>query len=91
MQSLEPRRRREGSANLLHIARLVGSLTLLLVVVTIAGCHLYDDDGKPVPSSNWTWVCDDGSPAPDAGCPDGGDADGGTASGGGDHDARGAK
>jgi hypothetical protein len=73
----------DAGAHLMHIVRL-GVLTLLVgVLVTIASCRFYDDDG--VPSSTWTWMCDDGSLAPDAGCPDGVDIDGG---GDDDSDAR---
>jgi hypothetical protein len=77
-------------ANLMHIARL-GMLTALLVaIVTIASCRMYSDNGAPIPSSNWTWMCADGSLAPDSGCPD--EGDGGTAmTGGDDDDARRAR
>jgi hypothetical protein len=68
----------------MHGARLAVCLFVLLAVGLVAGCNFYDDDGVPVPSSSWTWMCDDGSLAPDAGCPDSGDADSGTSSGDGD-------
>jgi hypothetical protein len=42
-----------------------------------ASCNLYSDTDQPVPSSSWTWVCDDGALAPDAGCSAGEDQDGG--------------
>ena len=72
-------RHRGRSAKFLHIVRLANGPALLAIllgcfvfaVVFMAGCHFYDDSGVPRPSSSWTWVCDDGSPAPDSGCPDG--------------------
>lgn len=79
IRSSSQRQPRRG-ANSLHIAGLTIGAGLL-AIVGIAGCNFYDDDGVPKPSSSWTFVCDDGSIATDAGCPL---DDGGTASDGGD-------
>jgi hypothetical protein len=92
MSTSSGQRHPRRGANSLHIARLtVGAC--LLAMVGIAGCNFYDDDGVPRPSSTWTFVCDDDSIAPDAGCPmaDGGTADDGGGGGGGDDDSRQAR
>lgn len=47
------------------------------LALSAAGCRIYGDDGRPIPSSDWSWQCADGTPAPDAGCPLDGGADGG--------------
>ncbi len=59
--------------------RLRNLLWVVLGLITIgaAACRIYDDSGTPIPSSDWSWQCPDGTPAPDAGCPLDGGVDGG--------------
>lgn len=62
----------------MHMARPALVALLLGAIVGIASCRMYGDAGVPRPSSTWTWMCADGSLAPDAGCPDAGSHDGGS-------------
>lgn len=39
-------------------------------LLLVQGCGpFYGDSGTADPPSWWSWVCDDGSAAPDTGCP----------------------
>ena len=66
--------------------RLARFLVLAALGPGTTACNPFGDSGQPLPSSSWSWVCEDGSPAPDAGCSDDDSTDGAGADDGGTDD-----